>query len=60
MPYDVQVIPISEFLRADVAGTLEPGASRVFLKELLRVAEEKNNPPHPDRLSRSGQSLDPD
>ena len=42
MPYDVQVIPISEFLRADVAGTLEPGASRVFLKELLRVAEEKN------------------
>ena len=33
MPYDVQVIPISEFLRADVAGTLEPGANRVFLKE---------------------------
>ena len=37
MAYDMRVIPINEFLRTNVTGTIDPGASRTILKDLLTV-----------------------
>jgi hypothetical protein len=38
MSYDVRLIPISEFLRTDVSGTLDPDASRELLRALVTAA----------------------
>lgn len=42
MSYDMRVIPISEFLRTDVAGVIDLEASRKVLRELLGICSHNN------------------
>ncbi|HEY7533296.1 MAG TPA: hypothetical protein VH681_11010 [Nitrospiraceae bacterium] len=42
MAFDMRVIPISEFLRTDVSGTIDFEASRAILRELLAVCAQHN------------------
>jgi hypothetical protein len=42
MPYDLRIIPISEFLRTDVSGVIDLQVSRAVLKELLDRCSRNN------------------
>lgn len=42
MAYEVQIIPIKEFLRTDVSGVVDLAASRKLLRGLVVVCSQKN------------------
>lgn len=42
MAYDVQIIPIKEFLRTDISGVVDLASSRKLLRGLVAVCSQKN------------------